>query len=90
MNEEEFRNLAKEKGYGEIEIQKVDPGPDEEMHAHEHSVLSLVLSGKFTMTTDEGTEVFITGDMCENPAGMMHKVKTGPEGGSFLFAKKFH
>jgi hypothetical protein len=31
MNEEEFRNLAKEKGYGEIEFQKVDPGPEEEI-----------------------------------------------------------
>jgi len=89
MNEEEFRILAKEKGYGEVQFQKVGPGPDEEMHAHEYSVLSLVLSGKFIMTTDEGTKVFITGDLCENPAGTMHQEKTGPDGGSFLLAKKF-
>ena len=89
MNEEEFRILAKEKGYGAVEFLEVGPGPEEEMHAHEHSVLSLVLSGKFTMTTDKGTKVFITGDLCENPAGTMHQEKTGPDGGSFLFAKKF-
>ena len=89
MNEEEFRILAKEKGYGEVELVEVDPGPEEEMHTHEHSVLSLVLNGKFTMTTDEGTKVFITGDLCENLAGTMHQEKTGPDGGSFLFAKKF-
>ncbi len=89
MNEEEFRKLAKEKGYGEVEFQESDPGPEEEMHAHEHSVLSLVLSGKFTMTTDKWTKVFISGDLCENPAGTMHKEKIGPEGGSYLFAKKF-
>ena len=89
MNEEEFRILAKKRGYGEIGLQKAEPGPKEEMHAHEYSVLSLVLSGKFTMTTDNGTQVFITGDMCENTAGTMHKEQTGPEGGSFLFAKKF-
>jgi quercetin dioxygenase-like cupin family protein len=89
MNEEEFRNLAKEKGYGEVELLEVDPGPEEEMHSHEHSVLSLVLSGKFTMTTDQGTKVFITGDFCENPAGTMHQEKAGPDGGSFLYAKKF-
>jgi hypothetical protein len=41
------------------------------------------------MTTDKGTKVFITGDLCENPAGTMHQEKTGPDGGSFLFAKKF-
>lgn len=88
MNEEEFRNLVKEKGYGEIEVKKVDPGPEEEMQVHKYSILSLVLNGKFTMTTDEGTKVFITGDMCEKPAGTMYKEKTGPEGGSYLFARK--
>ena len=61
MNEEEFRNLAKEKGYGEVELLEVDPGP----------------------------EVFITGDFCENPAGTMHQEKAGPDGSSFLYAKKF-
>ena len=89
MNEEEFRILAKEEGYGEVQLQEASPGPDEEMHSHDYSVLSLILNGKFTMITEEGTRVFITGDMCENPAGTMHKEKTGPDGGSFLFAKKF-
>ena len=89
MNEEEFRILAKEKGYGEVEFGEIGPGPEEEMHAHDHSVLSLVLSGEFTMTTDKWTKVFGAGDLCENPAGTMHQEKTGPEGGSFLFAKKF-
>ena len=89
MNEEEFRKLTIDKGYGVVEFQKVGPGPQEEMHAHEHSVLSLVLSGEFTMKTDKWTKVFKAGDLCENPAGTMHKEWTGPEGGSFLFAKKF-
>jgi quercetin dioxygenase-like cupin family protein len=89
MNEEEFRKLAKEKGYGEVVFQKIGPGPEEEMHAHEHSVLSLVLSGEFTMTTDKWAKVFKAGDLCENPAGTMHKERTGPEGGSYLFAKRF-
>ena len=89
MNEEEFRKIAKEKGYGEVEFAEVEPGPEEEMHSHEHSVLSFVLTGEFTMTTNEWTKVLLPGDMTENPAGTMHKVKIGPEGGSFLFAKKF-
>jgi hypothetical protein len=42
------------------------------------------------MTTNEWTKVLLPGDMTENPAGTMHKVKIGAEGGSFLFAKKFH
>ena len=90
MNEEEFRKIAKKKGYGEIEFLKVETGPEEKMHSHEHSVLSFVLTGEFTMTTNEWTKVLLPGDMTENPAGTMHKVKIGAEGGSFLFAKKFH
>jgi quercetin dioxygenase-like cupin family protein len=89
MNEVEFRKLAKEKGYGEVEFLEVETGPEEEMHSHEHSVISLALTGEFTMTTDAWTKVLKTGDMTENPAGTMHKVKIGPDGGSFLFAKKF-
>ena len=88
MNEEEFRSLVKEKGYGEVEFLEVGPGPEEEMHSHEHSVISLVLTGEFTMTTEEWIKVLKTGDMTENPSGTMHKVKIGPEGGSFLFSKK--
>ena len=89
MDENEFRKLAKEKGYGAVEFQEIGPGHEEEMHAHEHSVLCLVLSGEFTMTTEKWSKVFNAGDICENPAGTMHKEKTGPEGGSYLFAKKF-
>ena len=88
MNEEEFRQLVQEKGYGEIELQEISPDREQEMHAHDHSVLYLVLNGKFIMTTHEGTKVFITGDLCENPAGTMHQEKTGPEGGSILLARK--
>ncbi len=88
MTEEEFRKLAKEKGYGEVEFAEVSQ-VNEEMHAHEYSVLSLVLTGKATMYTEKWTKVFKAGDLCENPAGTMHREKTGPEGCSFLFAKKF-
>lgn len=56
MNEEEFRKLAREKGYGEVELYEVGPGPEEEMHAHYYSVFSLVLSGDFTMATENWTK----------------------------------
>ena len=42
MDEEEFRKLAKEKGYGAVEFQEIGPGPEDEMHAHEHSVVARV------------------------------------------------
>ncbi len=42
------------------------------------------------MTTNEWAKILLPSDMTENPAGIMHKVKTGAEGGSFLFVNKFH
>ena len=42
MNEDEFKKFAKDKGYGQVAFQAVGPGAEEEMRAHEHSVLSLV------------------------------------------------
>lgn len=88
MNESEFRKLAEEKGYGEVEQGDVDPGYDEEMHTHENSVLSLILAGEFVLTTDEETTILKAGDWCEIPAHSLHKEQTEAETGTYLAAKK--
>ncbi|HUV21204.1 MAG TPA: hypothetical protein VMZ32_05410 [Gammaproteobacteria bacterium] len=88
MNETEYSKPAREKGYGEPQLQQVEAGPKEEILAHEYSVFSLGLSGEFSMATEQGTINYRAGDTGGNPAGTLHKVCTGPEGGSFLFAKK--
>ncbi len=88
MNETEFRELAKEKGYGEVVQGDVAPGYDEEMHTHEYSVLSLILAGEFVLTTEDETTVLKAGDWCEIPANTLHKEQTGAETGTYLAAKK--
>ena len=88
MYELEFRKLAEEKGYGEIEHGDVAPGLEEEMHTHDYSVLSLILAGGFVLTTQDETTILKAGDWCEIPADTLHKEKTGSEVGSYLAAKK--
>ena len=87
MTEDEFRKLAKEKDYGDVEFAEVSQ-VDKKMHYHERSALSLVLTGERTMYTEDWAKVFKAGDFHESPAGTMQREKTGPEGCSFLFAKK--
>lgn len=88
MNEAEFRKLAEEKGYGEIESGDVGPGFDEEMHTHDYSVLSLTTAGEFILTTQDERTVLRAGDWCEIPAHGLHKEQTGSETSSYLMAKK--
>lgn len=88
MNEAEFRKLAAEKGYGEIQSGEVGPGFDEEMHTHDYSTLSLTTAGEFILTTGEGRTVVKAGEWCEIPAHSLHKEQTGSETSSYMMAKK--
>ena len=54
MDEEEFRKKAKDEGYSGPEVHEVELAPAKEMHTRDQSVLSLVLSGEFTMINENG------------------------------------
>ena len=88
MDEIEFRLKAKNEGYSEPEVHEVEYAPAKEMHRHDHSVLSLVLSGEFTMLYEIGTATNGPGDWCENPAGTLHTEQIGIDGVVALVAKK--
>jgi quercetin dioxygenase-like cupin family protein len=72
MEEIEFILIAKNEGYSEPEVHEVEYAPAKGMHRHDHSVLSLVLSGVFTMHYENGTATHGPGDWCENSAGTLH------------------
>ena len=88
MNETEFRKLAEEKGYGEIQAGEVEPGYDEDMHTHDYSVLSLTTAGEFILTTEDGRTSVKAGEWCEIPAHSLHKEQTGSETSAYMMAKK--
>ena len=88
MDEEEFRIKAQADGYSEPEIHEVEHAPKKEMHTHEQSILSLVLSGEFTMYYEQESKTYGPGEWCENPAGTLHTEQIGPNGVTALVAKK--
>jgi quercetin dioxygenase-like cupin family protein len=88
MDENEFRLKAKNEGYSEPEVDEVEFAAAKEMHRHDHSVLSLVLSGEFTMLYENGTDKYGPGDWCGNPGGTLHTERIGIDGVVALVAKK--
>lgn len=88
MNEEQFRQKLRERGYGEPEIAEAGPGPVKDMHTHDESVMWLVLSGEVTMMLENASTTYGPGDWYENPAGTLHTERIGPDGVSVLMAKK--
>ena len=88
MDEEEFRNKAHAEGYSEPEMHEVEYAPAKEMHTHDQTILSLVLSGEFTMLYEHESKTFGPGDWCVNPAGTRPTEQIGSEGVIALVAKK--
>ena len=88
MDEEEFRKKAQAEGFSEPEIHEVEHAPAKEMHTHDQTILSLVLSGEFTMVYEHESKTYGLGDWCVNPAGTRHTEQIGPDGVIALVAKK--
>jgi len=88
MDEEEFRKKAQAEGYSEPEVHEVERTPAKEMHTHDQTIMSLVLSGEFTMLYEHESKTFGSGDCCVNLAGTRHTEQIGPDGVVALVAKK--
>ena len=89
MNEERFRQLAQEQGYGDFQAKDYVPNNDGPLHTHEFSVMLLVVGGNFTLAFQEGTTNYRPGEVCELAANVMHTERAGPEGATVLLAKRW-
>ena len=88
MNEEQFRQELRARGYAEVQEKDYGPDVDSEMHTHEFSVMVLVKSGEFKLALEDGITTYKPGDWCELEAGTVHAERTGPGGASILVAKR--
>jgi quercetin dioxygenase-like cupin family protein len=88
MDDAQFIQELRARGYGDAEIEEVEPGPEREMHTHEFSVMSRVTRGEFTMVLETGPQPYGPGDWCENDAGTLHTERMGPDGVTALVATK--
>ena len=87
MDVEQFRQLAHERGYGEVQNKDYVPNQDGPLHSHDFSVMLLVLGGHFTLAFEDGTTDFRPGEVCELAAEVMHTERAGPAGAKVLLAK---
>ena len=88
MNEDQFRQQLRERGYGDAQIKEFEPSLDREMHTHELSAMALVMSGEFILALETGSTTYGPGDWCELEAGTVHTERTGPNGATVLLAYK--
>ena len=88
MNEAQFRQQLKEQGYSEAESLEYKPNSVSDIHTHEFSAFAFVLSGEFTLVTEDGSVTHQPGEACELAAGTLHSEQTGASGATILFGKK--
>ena len=88
MNEEEFRQRARELGYRDIQFKDYAPNTDGPLHVHGFSVMLLVVSGEFSLALQDGTTTYSPGGCCELTAEVAHTERTGAMGAKVLLGKK--
>ena len=88
MNEAQFRRQLREQGYGEAQSLDFEPNSGNDMHAHDFSAFAFVLSGEFTLVTEDGSVTHRQGEACKLAAGTLHSEKAGASGATILIGKK--
>lgn len=88
LTEAQFRDKAKEHGYGEARNVEFEPNRTGEQHTHDFSAMVMVTSGQLTMGYETGPVTYGPGDWCEVVAGTLHAEHSGPEGATALAARK--
>ncbi len=88
MNEAQFRQQLQEQGYGEAQALEFEPNSVKDMHTHDFSAFVLVLSGEFTLVTEDGPVTHQPGEACKLAAGTLHSEQTGANGATILIGKK--
>ena len=88
MNEAQFRQQLQEQGYGEAQSLEYEPNMVNDRHTHDFSAFVFVLSGEFTLVTEDGSVTHQPGESCKLAAGTLHSEQTGVSGATLLIGKK--
>ncbi len=88
MKKAQFRQQLQEQGYSEAQSLECEPNSVKDMHTHDFSAFALVLSGEFTLVTEDGSVTHQPGEACKLAAGTLHSEQTGASGATILIGKK--
>ncbi len=83
---DDFKAELDRRGYPHA-VKSWDAGYQMDEHSHDFAVEGLILSGSFTITTDEGTKTFSEGDRFSMVADCPHSEEAGPDGVTFLVGR---
>ena len=89
MNRQEFETQLKEDGYTEIETKSLKPRPANEEHGHPYAVRGLVLSGAFTVTQQNVSKTYRSGEIFSVAADQDHSEQIGPDGAEVVVGRKY-
>lgn len=88
MNEQQFRDRARQLGFGDLQVKEYAPHRDGPLHAHDFAVMLLILEGEFALAFEDGRTDYRPGDLCELAANVVHTERAGPDGARVLLAKR--
>jgi quercetin dioxygenase-like cupin family protein len=88
MNEAQFKQQLQEQGYGEAQSIDYEPNMANDMHTHDFDAFVFILSGEFTLTTEDGEATHGPGETCQLAAGTLHRENAGSSGATILVGRK--
>ena len=88
MEEQTFREQARQEGYADPVVVEWAGGTFNDTHAHAYAAWILVLSGAMTVTTPERESTCGAGHTERLERGTPHSEQVGPDGVRFLAARK--
>lgn len=88
MDERELEEKLRGEGFSGIFIHRDSPGAHYPDHTHMGITAHIVLDGEITVTSEEQTITYATGDRFDVPAGEIHSAKIGPDGCRYMIGEK--
>ncbi|HKM67884.1 MAG TPA: cupin domain-containing protein [Candidatus Acidoferrum sp.] len=88
MEEKDLAEKLMLEGYAHLYVWEDGPDVDYPEHTHRVESAHIILSGEMSMTMNGETKTFRTGERCDLPAGIVHSVRTGPQGCRYLIAER--
>jgi quercetin dioxygenase-like cupin family protein len=91
MDTTEIESKWESEGYAvDVERKTFPPHLFTSPHSHPFDARVLILAGEFTLTAQGQARTFYPGEHFEVAAGCLHSEQHGPEGTTFLIARKHH
>ena len=89
MDTTEIESKWESEGYAvDVERKTFPPHLSTPPHSHPFDARVLILADEFTLTSQGQSRTFYPGEHFEVAAGCMHSQQYGPEGTTFLIARK--